>query len=164
MPSLEADGWSTTNARREATNGDPRRCGVYEVQSLGLSIRVIVVSQLPQEEQNAMLHLFSAREELLRFGRDHYRPYSRETSTVLYDFIDAFREDTNMDQRLKDAIRETKERMLADMTPEELRKRLSVEERLKGLSAEEVAQALPPETLEALVRTHKANGSLSKPQ
>src|SRR5262249_13577537 len=60
------------------------REGVYEVQALTLRIRIIVVSQLPQVEHNAMLHLFSAREELLRYGQVHYRPHSRETSSLLY--------------------------------------------------------------------------------
>lgn len=49
----------------------PLRDGVYEVQALALRIRVIVVPQLPLQEHNAMLHLFSAREELLRYGKDH---------------------------------------------------------------------------------------------
>jgi hypothetical protein len=39
-----------------------------------------------------------------------------------------------------------------------------VEERLKGLSAEEVVRALPPETLEALLRQLKANGPPSNPK
>jgi len=43
--------------------------GVYEVECLGLRIRVIVVSQLPQHENNAMLHLFSATRELLHYGQ-----------------------------------------------------------------------------------------------
>lgn len=43
--------------------------GVYEVQALGLRIKVIVVSQLPKADHNAMLHLFSAgRVAALRAG------------------------------------------------------------------------------------------------
>jgi hypothetical protein len=38
----------------------PLRTGVYDIQGLGLRIRVIVANQLPLEEPNAMLHLFSA--------------------------------------------------------------------------------------------------------
>jgi hypothetical protein len=49
------------------------------------------------------------------------------------------------------------------LTPDELRKQLSVEERLKGLSAEEVIRGLPPDTLKELVRQLKANGHSSKP-
>jgi hypothetical protein len=44
---------------------------------------IVVVHQLPLEEHNAMLHLFSAREALLCYGREHYRPHSPETSTLL---------------------------------------------------------------------------------
>src|SRR5262249_14420359 len=50
--------------------------GVYEVRLVTMPARIIVVHQLPLEEHNAMLHLFSAREALLRYGREHYRPHS----------------------------------------------------------------------------------------
>jgi len=46
--------------------------GVFEVRFGTLRIRVIVVRDLPREEHNAMLHLFSASAEALRYGRDHY--------------------------------------------------------------------------------------------
>ncbi len=56
----------------------PIRPGVYEVRVLTLCIRVIVVHQLPLEEQNAMLLLFSARVESLRYGQEHYRRARRK--------------------------------------------------------------------------------------
>src|SRR5262249_2998555 len=127
----------------------PFRAGVYEVQGLALRIRVIVVHQLPLQEHNAMLHLFSAREDLLRYGRDHYRPHSQETRTLLYELFKAYSEESNMPDKLKEFVRES---------VAELLKTLPAEERLKGLSAEEVVRALPPETLEALARLLKANG------
>ena len=146
----------------------PLRHGVYEVQGLALRIRVIVVNQLPLQEHNAMLHLFSAREELLRYGREHYRPHSPETSTLLYDLFTVYSEDPDMSDKLKEYVRQRIDELLASLPAEELRKRLSVEERLKGLSveerlkglsAEEVVRGLPPETLEALARQLKDNGS-----
>jgi len=127
----------------------PLRAGVYEVRGLGLRVRVIVVNQLPLQEHNAMLHLFSAREELLRYGRDHYRPHSKETSTLLYDLFKAYSEEPDMPDKLKEYVRE---RMA------EILKTWPVEERLQGLSAEEVMRALPPETLQALVRLARSNG------
>jgi hypothetical protein len=142
----------------------PLREGVYEVQGLALRIRVIVVPQLPLEEHNAMLHLFSAWEELLRYGREHYRPHSQETSTLLYELFKAYSEESDMPDKLKEFVRESIDELLASLPAEELRKRLSVEERLKGLSAEEMIRALPPETLEALARQLKANGQSSKSQ
>jgi hypothetical protein len=156
--------------------------GIYEVRLGPLQIRVIVASQLPQEEHNAMLHLFSAREELLRYAHEHYRPRSQETSSLLYQLFKVYSEEPDMPDKLKEFVRQTIDELLASLPPEELRNRLSpeerleglpaeerlkglpVEERLKGLSAEEVVRALPPETLEELARQLKPNGPSSKPQ
>jgi len=146
------------------------REGVYEVQFGTLRIRIIVANQLPQAEHNAMLHLFSAREELLRYGQEHYRPPSAETSTLLRDLFIAYSEEPDMSDKLKEYVRESIDKLLASLSPEErlkglppeeLRKRLSPEERLEGLSAEDLAKVLPAETLEA-ARRLKANGSSSK--
>lgn len=134
------------------------REGVYEVQGLGLRIRVIVTGQLPLEEHNAMLHLFSAREELLRYAQAHYRPHSRDTSSLLYQLFKAYGEETTMPDKLKEFVRQTIDEILASTPPDELLKRVTAEERLKGLSAEEVVRALPPETLKALAQQLKANG------
>jgi len=113
----------------------PLRAGVYEVQGLALRVRVIVAHQLPLQENNAMLHLFSAREELLRYAKEHYQPHSKETSTLLYDLFKEYSEEPDMPDKLKEYVRESLDKLLAT---------LPAEERLKGLSAEEVARALPP--------------------
>jgi hypothetical protein len=164
----------------------PVREGVYEVRLLTMSVRVIVVNQLPRMEHNAMLHLFGAREELLRYGQEHYRPHSAETSSLLYELFKAYSEDPTMPDKLQEFVRQSIDQLLASLPAdelrkrlsteerlkglpaeerlkglpaEELRKRLSAEERLKGLTADEVVKALPPEMLEALARRLKANGS-----
>ena len=149
----------------------PVQEGVYEVQELGLTIRVIVLHQLPLAEHNAMLLLFSAREESLRYGQQHYRPYSRDTSTLLFELFKAYREDSEMSDKLKDFVRKSideflkslsAEERLKGLPAEERLKGLPAEERLKGLSVEEEIRALSPEALEALVRKLKANGSSAK--
>jgi hypothetical protein len=150
----------------------PLRPGVFEVRGLGLQIRVVVANQLPLQEQNAMLHLFSAREELLRYGREHYWPHSQETSTLLYDLFEAYSEEPDMSDKLKEYARQRMEEILKTWPAEERLKGLSaqevaralpVEERLKGLSAQEVARGLPAETLQALARLLKANGQSAEP-
>jgi hypothetical protein len=128
---------------------EPVREGVFEIRGLGLTIRVIVASQLPLAEQNAMLLLFSAKEELLRYGEEHYRPHSKETSTLLYELFRAYREDPTMSEKLKEFVRESIDKLLADLPAKEL---------LKALTAEKLA-TLPPEDREELVRRLKANGS-----
>ena len=96
-----------------------------------------------------MLHLFSAREELLRYGREHYRPHSQETSTLLYELFRAYSEEPDMPDKLKEFVRQSIDELLESLPPEQ---------RLKGLTAQEVARALPPDTLQALARLLKANG------
>jgi hypothetical protein len=147
--------------------------GVYEVRLVTLRLRIIVVAQLRKAENNAMLHLFSAREDLLRYGQEHYRPYSQETSTLLFELFEVYSEESDMSDKLKEFARESIDKLLKRMPmeerlkgvpAEELLKRLPLEARLKGLSAEDLINALPAETLQELVRKLKANGSSSKPQ
>jgi hypothetical protein len=142
----------------------PLRPGVCEVQGLGLRIRIVVAHQLPLQENNAMLHLFSAREELLRYGREHYRPHSPETSTLLYELFKEYSEEPDMPDKLKEYVRESLDKIVASLPAEERLKGLTAKERLAGLTAEEVIRALPPETLEALARQLKANGPSSEPK
>ncbi len=128
-----------------------------------------------------LLHLFSAREELLRYGQEHYRPHSPETSTLLYQLFKAYSEAPDMPDKLHEFVRQSIDQLLESLPAEErlkglpaeeLRKRLSpeerlkglpAEERLKGLSADEVVKALPPDVLEALARKLKANGPSKSP-
>jgi hypothetical protein len=98
-----------------------------------------------------MLHLFSAREELLRYGRDHYRPHARETSTLLYELFKVLGRSPSCPTNCKN--------LSVKASTNCSRVSLRREERLKGLPAEEVVKALPPETLGALARRLKANGS-----
>ena len=111
-----------------------------------------------------MLLLFSAREELLRYGQTHYRAHSKETSSLLLKLFKVYSEDPTMPDKLQEFVRETIDELLASLPPEKLREQLSPEERLKGLSAEEILKALPPETREALARQLQANGPSSASQ
>jgi len=144
------------------------RDGVYEIRELALRIRVIVAGQLPQAEPNAMLHLFSARQDLRRYGREHYRPRSPDASTVLNQLFTMYDEEETMSDELKEYARKTVEQLLESLPAEERVKGLSAEERVKGLPAEERLKGLPledliralsPEDREALARQLKTNGS-----
>jgi hypothetical protein len=119
--------------------------GVYEVRGLTLKIRVIVANQLPKEEQNAMLLMFSARDELLRYGRQHYWPHSRETSSLLYSLFTTYIEDPNMTEQNKKFARDTFDEIMRSVPVEQRLKGLPVEERLKGLPVEERLKGLPVE-------------------
>jgi hypothetical protein len=137
--------------------------GVYDVTGYGITIRVVVVNELPQENQNAMLHLFSAQDKLIRYGQEHYHPHSSGTSTLLLQLLNAYSEDQSMHPKLEEFERQSLDDILKKLSPEKLRNFLPVEERLKGLSADEMIQALSPEMLEALTRRLESNGSSPKP-
>jgi hypothetical protein len=97
-----------------------------------------VVNQLPTADQNAMLHLYSTKEELLSFGAKHYRQRSSETSSILFDLLIKYREEI---QAILDALeeftRQTIDRILSELPPEKLLEKLSLEDRIKGLSQED---------------------------
>jgi hypothetical protein len=145
----------------------PVRQGVYEVKVVARTIRIIVVHQLPLEEQNAMLLLFSASVERLSYGKEHYRPRSGESSTLLYELIKVYSEDPEMSAKLKEFFQKSVDELLNTLPPEELRKHLSREERLKGMSPEERLEGMSREELLALVEAAKRqlgdDGSPDKP-
>jgi hypothetical protein len=136
--------------------------GVYEVTHYTGTLRLIVVHQLPQQTQNAILHLFSAREELIRYGGEHYRPRSPETSTFLHELFDRYREEgMPMPFTKEEFIRDALARMARDpvvikivleslpveqrlegLPPEKRLHGMSVEDLLKGLSVEQRAALL----------------------
>jgi hypothetical protein len=126
--------------------------GVYDVRRGTDVIRVLVLRELPQTEHNAMLHLFSASQEQVRYGAEHYSQRSDETSTLLNRLFEQYRKEgvqmpyTMEDFRrdyVKDHLKDlTLEERLAGLSPEERLAGLSPEERLAGLSPEEIAQIL----------------------
>ncbi len=145
----------------------PLEAGVYEVRLGTLAIRVIVVNQLPEEEHNAMLHLFSAREDQLRYGEEPDMSDDKLKEFVRHS-VDELLKSLPAEERVKGLSAEERlkglpaEERLKGLPAEERLKGLPAEERLKGLPADEVARALSPEVLAALARL-KANGSSAKP-
>lgn len=148
--------------------------GVYEFAHFTGHLRLIVVHQLPQQEQNAMLHLFSAREELIRYGGEHYRPHSSETSTFLNELFDRYREeDMPMPFTKEEFIRDAMSRLVRDpvvvkivletVSPEQRLEGMSPEQRLEGLSAEDLLQGLSADQRAALLSRLQAGKDTPSP-
>jgi hypothetical protein len=157
--------------------------GVYEVRFLSRRIRIIVVNQLPQQEHNALLHLFSTRAELLAYGVQHYQMRSTETSSLMLQLFQRYQQEGQlMPDMLEEFARETIDRLLKDLPvekrleglpAEQLVLRLSPEQRVQGLSAEQRVQGLTPEQqvqglsaeqLRELADKLKGNGATKKPE
>jgi len=142
--------------------------GVYEVQALTSRIRVIVANQLPQQEHNALLHLFSSNAELLEYAVQHYRLRSQETSTLLLELIQHYRQEGElMPDLLEQLAHDTLERVLKELSVEkrlELLQEVPLEKRLEGLTPEQRVQGLSPEELRALADKLQRDRAASHPE
>lgn len=135
-----------------------QQTGVYDCR-WGLDlIRVLVAGQLPREAHNAPLHLFSASPELVGFGQGAYRQRSTQTSRLLEQLLDRFREEgIAMTYTMEDFNRQYAKERFAKLTPEEQREafeRLSLEQRrefLQALLPEEPLVGLSKEQVRQLV-------------
>jgi hypothetical protein len=148
--------------------------GVYTIRPFTDLLRLVVIHKLPRQPHNAMLHLFSANQDLAEYGALHYRPYSVETSMLLYQLFERYqKEGLPMPLTLEELRRETEKEILAKTPPEKLLQMLSVEQRLEGLpaeqrleglSADDMLRALTPEVRAALLRRLKEEEAAAKPE
>jgi hypothetical protein len=132
-----------------------------------------VVNQLPQQEHNALLHLFSASGELFAYGARHYRIRSTETSSLLLQLFQRYQEEVlAMPDKLEEFTRETIDQLLRELPVEKrlegvpmesLLERVPKEKVVERMSVDELLAALSPQTREALARRLKTNGSPSSP-
>jgi hypothetical protein len=130
----------------QAVPWEQLQTGVYECRRGTDRIRVIVAGELPQTENNALLHLFSASREQWGYGTEHYQQRSVETSTLIYQLFEGYqREGINMPYTIEDFRKDFAKAHLKDLTPEERLEGLTPEERLEGLTPEERLEGLTPE-------------------
>lgn len=134
--------------------------GVYDIpRYTGTGcIRLIVIHELPLTPNNALLHLFSAKENAVRYAIEHYQLQSNETSTLLFKLLTRYEKDglpmpNNLDRIAKEFY-ETERQLLGkeyikSLSAEKLLEEVPIEKLLAGVSAE-MLKAMPPEQLAAL--------------
>jgi hypothetical protein len=139
------------------------REGVYECRRGTDAIRVVVTGQLPREEHNAPLHLFSASTEQASYGAQHYQLRSETTSSLLYELFQGYRkEGLAVSYTMADFRRDFMKEHLKELPPDERREVLEVlspEERLEGLSPEKRLEGLSQEEIEAFLNKLKGEPS-----
>jgi Mg/Co/Ni transporter MgtE len=82
-------------------------------------IRVVVMRQLPDTEQNAILHLLSALPEKVKYGVSHYQQHSTEMSTLLNRLFQGYQQEgIAMPYTIEDLKREYMEDCFEELTPE----------------------------------------------
>lgn len=131
---------------------EPVDDGVYNVIWGSRVVRVIVLRELPHEEQNAGVHIFSADPDDVAYGMTQFRARLEEATGAMNDVVKYYRlEGWNMPFTIADYRRELLERM----TPEERVEGLPPEQRIAGLPPEERIIGLSDDEIERLFQTLK---------
>lgn len=126
----------------------PIQPGVYQVRHFTGPIRMVVIHELPPQEQNAILHLFSAKPDLLQYGATHYQQRSKDTSTLLKLLLNRYGLEAVIMQDLLEELKQlTKEHAMAMV------KELSVDE------LDELLTHLTPEVRAELAKRLKDDSS-----
>jgi hypothetical protein len=166
--------------------------GVYDCTWATDVVRVIVTGELPLEEHNAPLHLFSASSETIAFGQRSYRRHSPQTSNLIGRLFESLRrEGFAMSYTMEDFKRdyaknnfpgltaEELKEIVRDLKPHELKTFMQVlplesmvaelppEARVAGLPPEARVAGLPPESIlsalsEEQIRRYLDNLSASR--
>jgi hypothetical protein len=142
------------------------QAGVYDCRRGTDVIRLVVARDLPRTDENALLHLFSAAQEQVKFGAEHYRLQSPDTSSIVNQLFGEYRQEgITMPYTMEDFRREVIREYLQELTPRQRREflqeltpqqrrgflqqltaeqrreflqQLTPEERLSGLTADEI--------------------------
>jgi hypothetical protein len=129
--------------------------GVWDLRVLSRDIRVIVLSELPMAQRNAVLAFFSFDAEKVRFALDHYQWQMEDGSTVINQLLDKYSVEGiampyTMEQFRKEYVKAhlgelDPEEVLSRFSPEEVLSRFNPDERLRGLEPEDVLARFEPE-------------------
>jgi len=136
--------------------------GVYECAWGTDRVRLVVLRDLPREEHNAPLHLFSAVQAQVKYGQENFSRRCPETSSLLRQLLARYQQEGipmpyTMEDYRRDLRKEVLEGLspverLEGLSPVERLEGLSPEERLEGLSTQEFLHSLPPQKRAELLK------------
>jgi hypothetical protein len=142
----------------------PIRPGVYELRHYTGTLRVVVVHELPTEEQNDVLHMFAAQADLVRSATARYELRAKDATTLLLQLFERYRlEGSTMPDAMDQFAKETIQRLLNTLPIEERFKGASPDQLLAALSRDDVLAALTPEARAKLAQRVNDFGSPPKP-
>jgi len=143
----------------------PRGEGTYDVVWGTDVIRILVLREMPEAEQNLVWNLFSGDPQRIAGAFQQIQPQNASWSSIINLMLERYGlEGMKMPYTMEDFEREAAESLLRRLSPEQRLKGLSPEERLKGLSPEKRLEGLSPEKrLEGLSPEKRLEGlSLEK--
>ena len=154
--------------------------GVYDIECVGMNVRLIVLSKIPKSANNELWRLFSAKAEVVEEAISHYQEsyrnseysvlmqqlyefYLKEKLPMTYtleqfkkDFVISHLREIPTEEVLKQYSPEevlkqySPKEVLKQYSPEEVLKQYSPKEVLKQYSLQDLLEGLSPETLERL--------------
>ena len=111
-------------------------------------MRVIVARDLPDTENNALIHLFSADPNKVKYGQDHFTQQSPETSTLIQQLVKSYdHEGVTMPYTMEEFREKFKDEFLKSLPDEKRMEGISHEKRMEGIPPEKLIGAVPPEKL-----------------
>ena len=120
--------------------------GVYDCRRGTDTIRIVVMRELPEAENNAFLHLLSASVSRVAYGTAHYRQHSPETSTLVKQlFVGYKKEGLSLPYTMADFKHDVALEHIGELTLEERLKGLTPEQRLAGMPPDQRLAGMPPE-------------------
>ncbi len=124
--------------------------GVYDIECVGMNVRLIVLSKIPKSANNELWRLFSAKAEVVEEAISHYQEnYLNSEHSVLMQQLYEFylKEKLPMTYTLEQFKKDFVISHLRDIPTEEVLKQYSPEEVLKQYSPEEIKQYSPKDLL-----------------
>ena len=136
--------------------------GVYDVVWGTDTIRLIVLSQIPDGEHNAIWRLFSAQREAVIQARQQYQMHQPDISTIVNDLFQHYQQEKiimsyTVEDYKKEQVRNnldllSADEILARYSADEVLKRYSADDRLKDLTVDDIRASLSPDVIKLLMQ------------
>ncbi len=122
--------------------------GVYEFNWGADTIRMIVLSEIPEGEHNAIWRLFSAQPKAVIEARNQYPVHQADMSTIVQLLFENYQQERiDVTYTVKDFQKDYVLDHLNIVSADEVLKRYSPDERLKDLSPDEVLKRYSPDEI-----------------
>ena len=128
--------------------------GVLQTQWGSQQVRIIVARDLPNTENNALIHLFSADPNKVQYGQEHWKLQSGQTSTLILQLVHRYQhEGVTMPYTMEEFQAEFKKRFLASISDDEKLEGIPTEKRLEGIPPKKRFEGLTKEQIRELLQS-----------
>ena len=127
--------------------------GVYDIVWGTDTIRLIVLSQIPNDAHNAIWRLFSAKRESVIQARDQYKMNQPEISTIIQNLFEIYQQEKiDVSYTIQDYQKEYVSDHLNLLPVADVLNHYSAEDRLNGLTADEILDKVSPEVIKLMMQ------------